>query len=133
MSVEPSREIYNYKAPWNIYGLSWSNRPKSFRLGLSSFIQDYCNKLVVVEMFNDSLIKVAEADHHFPITKLKWSPFKGAGPELLATTGDMLRLWEMVDADDAAPSAGENRKSLNYELRKTSTLCNVRKTVSFFN
>jgi WD repeat-containing protein 68 len=126
MSVEPSREIYNYKAPWNIYGLSWSNRPKTFRLGLSSFIQDYCNKLVIVQMFKDSLVKVAEADHHFPITKLKWSPFKGAGPELLATTGDMLRLWEMVDPDDG--TANSDRKS-SYELRKTSTLCNIRKTV----
>ena len=128
--METSKEIYNYKAPWNIYGLSWSSRPNAFRLGLSSFIQDYCNKLHIIQLSNDSLIKVAEADHHFPVTKLKWSPFKAGEAELLATTGDMLRLWEMVESEDASNSY-KKKNGLNYDLKKKATLCNVRKTVLY--
>ena len=131
--MQPSKEIYNYKAPWTIYGLSWSNKPNTFRLGISSFIQNYSNKLHIIQMFNDSLIKIAEADHHFPVTKLKYSPYKGTGPELIATTGDMLRLWELIDPDQGTANVLENKKpSVNYQLLKKATLCNVRKTVVSF-
>lgn len=41
--------------------------------------------------------KIHEADHNYPITKLLWAPFKGgqSSPDLLATTGDYLRIWDV--------------------------------------
>jgi len=41
-------------------------------------------------------VKRAEIDHTFPPTKLAWVPDRtGKLPDLLATTGDYLRLWEL--------------------------------------
>lgn len=43
------KEMYEYRAPWPVYGLDWSKRPgeKSFRLALGSFIEDYPNKVCI--------------------------------------------------------------------------------------
>lgn len=73
-----SKEIFTYTAPWPVYGLSWSSRPSTFRLALSSFQQDFANKLQVIQVFpgSEAFTSVVEADHPFPVTKLKWSPYK---------------------------------------------------------
>ena len=41
------KEMYEYKAPWSVYGLDWSKRPgeKAFRLALGSFIESFSNKV----------------------------------------------------------------------------------------
>ena len=41
------KEMYEYKAPWPVYGLDWSKRPgeKAFRLALGSFIEEFSNKV----------------------------------------------------------------------------------------
>jgi WD repeat-containing protein 68 len=45
--AEPRKaEVYSYKAPWQIYGMNWSQvRGKPFRLALGSFIEQYTNKV----------------------------------------------------------------------------------------
>ncbi|CAG8536572.1 5298_t:CDS:2 [Racocetra fulgida] len=107
------KERYEYKAPWPVYGLDWSKRPgeKSFRLALGSFIEENANKLQIITLsefaYDDSyyrnpnvdLVKIAETDHRYPITKVLWEPYKGGlkTPDLLATAGDYLRLWEVED------------------------------------
>ena len=54
-----------------------------------------------------------EAQHGYPATRLQWQPAtansfawsqKAASAELLATTGDALRVWEY--ASDAPPAGG---------------------------
>ncbi|KAK5668321.1 hypothetical protein QVD99_005352 [Batrachochytrium dendrobatidis] len=102
MSVSTS-EVYQYKAPFPTYSVHWSHRPGSFRLGISSFLESSNNKLQIIQLFNKAgdFVKVAEVDHTFPVTKLMWSPHKGMGPDLLATSGDYLRLWELVTPDEA--------------------------------
>jgi hypothetical protein len=44
-------------------------------------------------------VKVAEADHEYPITKVLWEPLRSGKQyaNLLATTGDHLRLWELTN------------------------------------
>ncbi|CAG8540938.1 13118_t:CDS:2 [Funneliformis caledonium] len=107
------KEMYEYKAPWPVYGLDWSKRPgeKAFRLALGSFIEDSSNKLQIITLSelayddpylrpsNTDFVKIAETDHHYPITKVLWEPFRGGlnTPDLLATAGDHLRLWEITD------------------------------------
>ena len=41
------KDMYEYTAPWSVYGLDWSKRPgdKAFRLALGSFIEEYANKV----------------------------------------------------------------------------------------
>jgi fructose-1,6-bisphosphatase/sedoheptulose 1,7-bisphosphatase-like protein len=42
------REIFTYRAPWDIYGLGWSTRSdQRFRLAVGSFIEEYSNKVQV--------------------------------------------------------------------------------------
>lgn len=46
--LPPSKEIYQYDAPWLTYALDWCktlNEQKSFRLAVGSFIEDSNNKV----------------------------------------------------------------------------------------
>ena len=72
------KEIYTYKAPWLVHGLHWSQRPGAFRLGFGSFMEEYNNRIQVIQLMDKSadFVKVAETEHHYPITKLLWSPYK---------------------------------------------------------
>ena len=58
-------------------------------------------------------VTLVEAQHGYPATRLQWQPStansfawsqKAQGAELLATTGDALRVWEY--ASDAPPAGG---------------------------
>ncbi|KAH6568580.1 hypothetical protein BASA50_001209 [Batrachochytrium salamandrivorans] len=108
-------EVHQYKAPFPVYSLHWSQRPNAFRLGISSFIESSNNKLQIIQLFNNSsdFVKIAEVDHTFPVTKLMWSPQKGMGPDLFSTSGDYLRLWELVTSDEAIDAEMETNISEN--------------------
>jgi hypothetical protein len=43
-------------------------------------------------------VKIAEADHEYPITKVLWEPLRSgkSNANLIATSGDHLRLWEVT-------------------------------------
>ncbi|CAJ0756919.1 3278_t:CDS:2 [Entrophospora sp. SA101] len=123
------KEVYEYKAPWPVYGLDWSKLPgeKAFRLAVGSFIEEYSNKLEIISLAEPStydddsyyhrsnidFVKIAEADHHYPITKVLWEPYKGGSKtsDLLATTGDYLKLWEIV-SDEANNGIFNRRQQL---------------------
>jgi len=93
------KEIYSYKAPWQIYGLSWSYRAdKKYRIALGSFTEDYKNKVSIVQLDEKAgkFLEKGEFPHPYPPTKLMWIPDqKGTRPDLIGTTGDFLRLWEV--------------------------------------
>ncbi|RKP03305.1 hypothetical protein CXG81DRAFT_24080 [Caulochytrium protostelioides] len=110
--ADPNVGLYEYEAPWTIHGLHWSQRPDVLRLGFGSFQETYTNKIQVVEFCPErqQLVKIAEQEHHFPLTRLQWAPAKqGAWPDLFVTSGDFLRVWELCSdtagAAHAAPSA----------------------------
>ncbi|KAJ1965618.1 hypothetical protein IWQ62_002622 [Dispira parvispora] len=44
---------------------------------------------------NTDFVVLAEADHAYPATKTLWSPNPSLSGDLLATSGDFLRLWEV--------------------------------------
>jgi len=95
------KEIYTYEAPWLIYGMNWSVRPdKKFRLAVGSFVEEYNNKVEVVQLDEDSgkFRVTGTFDHPYPTTKIMWIPDKtGRKEDLLATTGDYLRLWQVAE------------------------------------
>ena len=107
------KEIYTYKAPWTVYAMSWSRRSPSpssssspFRLAIGSYIEQYSNVVSIIQKNpssddpSTSLYKVAEFDHPYPCTRLQWSPDTSQGStDLLATTGDYLRLWSLGKDD----------------------------------
>ena len=95
------KEIYKYEAPWTVYAMNWSVRPdKRFRLALGSFIEEYNNKVQIVTLDEDSseFFSKSSFDHPYPTTKIMWIPDgKGLFPDLLATSGDYLRVWRATD------------------------------------
>jgi len=95
------KEIYTYQAPWTIYGMNWTVRAdQKFRLALGSFMEDYTNKVEIVQLNEETseFQSKGSFNHPYPATKLMWVPDKvGTHSDLLATTGDYLRLWEVGD------------------------------------
>ena len=121
------KEIYKYLAPWTVYGMNWSVRPdKRFRLAIGSFIEDYKNKvcaqrererererrekrerlcthlqLQIIQLDEDrgEFVLRATFDHPYPTTKIMWIPDQTAQlPDLVATSGDYLRLWRVNES-----------------------------------
>lgn len=96
------KEIYKYEAPWTLFAMSWSNRPdKRFRLALGSFVEEYNNKVQIIQLTDEDNgeFKVKGTfEHPYPTTKILWIPDnKGLCPDLLATSGDYLRIWKVSE------------------------------------
>eukprot|EP00808_Paulinella_micropora_P017474 g11625.t1 len=93
------QEIFSYEAPWLVYGLNWSVRKdKPFRLAVGSFIEDYNNKVNLIELNNEKgrLEVTGSFDHPYPTTKIMFNPDLSSDAEdIVATTGDYLRLWKI--------------------------------------
>jgi DDB1- and CUL4-associated factor 7 len=75
------------------------------------------------------LYKAAEFDHPYPCTKIMWSPDVRLGAQdLLATTGDYLRLWSVHDDDSNGDTGGRPgdctvTKEILLNNNKTSEYC----------
>ena len=90
-----------YTAPWLIYGMNWSVRAdRRFRLAVGSFEEEYNNSVRITQLNEEShkFEDIGGFEHPYPATKIMWIPDQnGAKPDLLATTGDYLRLWKVTD------------------------------------
>ncbi|KAJ6225013.1 hypothetical protein RDWZM_003558 [Blomia tropicalis] len=101
------KEIYKYDAPWNVYAMNWSTRiDKKFRLALGSFIEEYNNKVQIITLDeqNSEFASRATFDHPYPTTKIMWMPAENKLylPDLLATSGDYLRIWRVLNESNSA-------------------------------
>lgn len=146
--------LLQYEAPWPVYSIDWCKspapgqqlRPRSaFRLGIASFTEDFRNRIAVVGLQDDRVlveddygdypdfVTLVEVSHGYPATALQWQPAtassfawsqKAPMTELLATTGDSLRVFEYTsDAPTVTssfvgrqPSSGGHRLSLKAAL-----------------
>ncbi|KAJ2725331.1 hypothetical protein GGI07_001339 [Coemansia sp. Benny D115] len=108
-ALSPRKEICNYFSAYPIYSLAWSRREdrnSMFRMALSSFREEPTNKVQVVQLSPNhdpshtperpDFGLVAETSVDYPLTKLLWQPAVRTytQPDLLAGTGDCLRVWE---------------------------------------
>lgn len=104
--------------------MNWSIRPdKRFRLALGSFMEEYSNKVQVVSLDEDKgeFTVSATFDHPYPTTKLIWIPdSKGQLPDLLATSGDYLRIWKISESEGKLESLLNNNKASDYCAPLTS-------------
>ncbi|KPP76720.1 DDB1- and CUL4-associated factor 7-like [Scleropages formosus] len=118
MSLHGKRkEIYKYEAPWTVYAMNWSVRPdKRFRLALGSFVQ-----LVGLEEESSDFVCRNTFDHPYPTTKIMWIPdTKGVYPDLLATSGDYLRIWRVSDTETRLECLLNNNKNSDFCAPLTS-------------
>jgi len=95
------KEIYTYQAPWLIYGMNWSVRAdQRFRLAIGSFEEEYSNSVRIIQLDEEThqFVDNGGFEHPYPTTKIMWIPDpNGTRRDLLATTGDYLRLWNVND------------------------------------
>lgn len=65
------------------------------RFALGSFIEEYCNVVRIVRLDEKGEFQqCCQLDHPYPATNVMWKPSKDtSGKDLLATTGDYLRIW----------------------------------------
>lgn len=116
---EGRAEIYTYESPHLVYAAGWSVRPdKPFRLALGSFIEDYANRVEIVQLDEArGVIRSNPAQgfqHPYPPTKVGFIPDKdGTRPDLVATTGDYLRIWRLNDEPNSMNPAVRLEKLLN--------------------
>ncbi|KAJ1391080.1 WD40-repeat-containing domain protein, partial [Ochromonadaceae sp. CCMP2298] len=97
------KEIYTYQAPWTTYTMAWSRSPeRKCQMALGSYIEEYPNQFQIIELQRDErgngqFSVRCQFEHPYPATKVMWAPSKHylAGSDLLATTGDYLRLWNL--------------------------------------
>lgn len=71
------KEIYKYLAPWTVYAMNWSIRhDKRFRIAISSFIEDYRNKVQIIQLDEErgEFVLKAAFEHPYPPTKIMWVP-----------------------------------------------------------
>jgi WD repeat-containing protein 68 len=107
----PKKEIYTHSFPHEVYALSASARTgeHAFRFAVGSFIEEYRNKVQVVQLDEEAgeFRLRTTIDHSYPATKVQWAPeplCNTPGKDLLATSGDYLRLWNMGgDGEEARP------------------------------
>ena len=72
---------------------------KGPRLAIGSFVEEYSNKVEILQHNADSLTFKSTFEHPYPTTKIDWIPDPhGTHSDLIGTTGDFLRLWE-IDAE----------------------------------
>jgi WD repeat-containing protein 68 len=97
-----------------------------FRLAIGSYQEAYSNAVHIIKKLpteNDlgiSLYKAGEFDHPYPVTKLLWNPDTVYGAkDLLATTGDYLRIWNVTSED----LSSQPRKECLLNNNKTSEYC----------
>lgn len=119
--AEPGKkaELYSYKAEWPIFGMNWSQkRSQPFRLAIGSFIEEYTNKVQFLELDEEAgEFKVhSTIDHPYPTTKIMWIPdLDDQRPDLVATTGDYLRIWRVGE--------GQTKLECLLNNNKTSEFC----------
>ncbi|KAH8828490.1 WD40 repeat-like protein [Flagelloscypha sp. PMI_526] len=103
-------------------------RPRSaFRMAISSFLENFQNRIAIIGLQDERVLveddyngdypdfaMLVDTQHGYPATSLQWQPassqnyqWQGKSPssELLATTGDALRVWE-YSSDGSSPQVG---------------------------
>jgi len=92
-------EIYTYESDCLVYAMNWSVRPDmKFRLAVGSFREDTNNKVQIIQLDDEHGQFMSRPEltfsHAYPPTKIMFVPDKdGTRRDLLATSGDTLRIW----------------------------------------
>uniref|UniRef100_A0A5B6YJF3 Putative WD40 protein n=1 Tax=Davidia involucrata TaxID=16924 RepID=A0A5B6YJF3_DAVIN len=119
-----------YDSPYPLYAMAFSSstRTPHQRIALGSFIEEYNNRVDLVSFDEETLtIKPnpnLSFEHPYPPTKLMFHPNPAAShrksSDLLASSGDYLRLWEVRDNSIEPLSVLNNSKTSEFCAPLTS-------------
>ena len=129
----------SYVAPWPIYALDWckwpprTNTNSAGKVAIGSYSEDGPNWLQVLDAQASQsesgepsfeFIKTAEATHAYPVTRILWEPPSSnkQTTDLLATSGDHLRLWSLPTDAAQAYQTSSITGSRERPLQKLSPL-----------
>ncbi|KAI9690516.1 MAG: hypothetical protein M1822_009479 [Bathelium mastoideum] len=139
----------NYLAPWPVYAFDWCKwnihgGHSAGKMAVGSYLEDQHNFIQILDtqmapqevvqpgapQYGLDFVKVAEATCAYPVTRILWEPPSAskASTDLLATSGDHLRLWSLPSS--TPPSAGNtitrssNRDSQPQKLQPLALLSN---------
>ncbi|EEF31490.1 protein TRANSPARENT TESTA GLABRA 1 [Ricinus communis] len=127
-----SENSITYDSPYPLYAMAFSSSPSSssthhHRIAVGSFIEDYSNRVDILSLNTETLSfkthPSVSFDHPYPPTKLMFHPassLRKSSSDLLASSGDYLRLWE-IRGDVVEPlSVLNNSKSSEFCAPLTS-------------
>lgn len=134
----------NYLAPWPIFAVDWCKwAPKTSvgagKIAIGSYLEDNHNYIQILDAQRTLIdpenpqgergldfIKTAEANHAYPVTRILWEPPSSnkQSTDLLATSGDHLRLWSLPNESATYSSNTITRQSSKPDqpLQKLSPL-----------
>ncbi|KAH8594735.1 WD40-repeat-containing domain protein [Bisporella sp. PMI_857] len=126
----------NYLAPWAIYAFDWCKWPAQShdagKLAVGSYLEDGHNFIQIIDShiiptptesytpgapkYGLEFTKIAEATHSYPVTRLLWEPpsSQKQSTDLLATSGDHLRLWSLPSETPAQSPGNSINRSSNH-------------------
>ncbi|TVY68838.1 putative WD repeat-containing protein [Lachnellula suecica] len=125
----------NYLAPWAIYAFDWCKWPAqnhdAGKVAVGSYLEDGHNFIQILDSqitptpaesytpgapkYGLDFVKIAEATHSYPVTRLLWEPpsSQKQSTDLLATSGDHLRLWSLPSETPTASPGNSITRSSN--------------------
>lgn len=133
----------NYVAPWPIFAVDWCKWPPKTNVGvgkiaIGSYLEDNHNYIQILDAQKTQIdpekpqgergidfVKTAEANHAYPVTRILWEPPSSnkQSTDLLATSGDHLRLWSLPNEAASYTSNTITRQgSKDVPLQKLSPL-----------
>ncbi|KAI0997827.1 hypothetical protein K3495_g10362 [Podosphaera aphanis] len=126
----------NYLAPWALYAFDWCKWPAQGReagkIAIGSYLEDGHNFIQILDSnivpnsseshtpgapkYGLEFVKVAEATHSYPVTRLLWEPPspQKQSTDLLATSGDHLRLWSLPSEAPTISQGNSITRSANH-------------------
>ena len=139
-SGEQEEGDIHLQMPWTAYTMGWCQRTEErhkLKLAVGSYKEEYSNQLLIIQLRSQSggdkdgeqyFEKLCEIEHPYPATKIMWAPPKfhtsdmgtGVDKDLLATTGDYLRLWDVDGNKCELKAALNNNKHTEYCAPLTS-------------
>ena len=132
----------NYLAPWPIFAVDWCKwQPKTQagcgKIAIGSYLEDNHNYIQILDAQRTQIdpenpqgergldfVKTAEANHAYPVTRILWEPPSSnkQSTDLLATSGDHLRLWSLPNEANSYQSNTITRQGASVPLQKLSPL-----------
>lgn len=131
----------NYIAPWPVYAFDWCKWPvqsqstgePAGKMAIGSYVEDGHNFIQILDtqatlepddaaddapQYGLEFVKTAEATHSYPVTRILWEPASSQkqSTDLLATSGDHLRLWSLPSQPVYGHSNSISRSSNNTQL-----------------
>ncbi|KAI0473508.1 WD40-repeat-containing domain protein [Xylariaceae sp. FL0804] len=141
-NTQPSTS--NYLAPWALYAFDWCKWAPQGRgagkLAIGSYLEDGHNFIQILDTQIVStppdvytpgspkqsleFTRVAEATHSYPVTRLLWEPPSSQknSTDLLATSGDHLRLWSLPLDAQASHSNSITKSPMSAPITKLTPL-----------